>query len=240
MNIIELSNVHYKWQLENHTSSTKQFCLRCDEFTLKQSESAFLQGASGSGKSTLLGLVCGTISPQQGRVNVTGKCISDMTGAAADIHRADTMGIIFQSFNLIPYLNALQNILLPLHFSSLKKQRAGSNEKSRIERAINLLEKLGLNVARDAHSIPDQLSIGQQQRVAAARALIGKPELIIADEPTSALDEDNQVRFIELLLSQVEECNASLLMVSHNKRLKNHFQNFATLENGVLYAGDSK
>ena len=237
MNLVELNNVSFRWKSGGNKNQGNAFHLQCAKFDIRARQSVFLQGASGSGKSTLLGLICGTIRAQQGEVMLAGNNLGLMSGAEIDRLRADLTGIIFQSFNLVPYLNALENILLPLQFSNRKKLQAGSSNIERREKALHLLECLGFEVVRDGLSLPQNLSVGQQQRVAAARALIGNPALIIADEPTSALDETNQDRFLELLLAQLKDAGASLLMVSHNQRLAPLFSYKASLEDGVLRAG---
>jgi len=136
--------------------------------------------------------------------------------------RADHLGIIFQQLNLLPYLNILQNVTLPCRFSPDRKKRAESQNGSVIETARQLITELGIEDDMLARKVGN-LSIGQQQRVAVARALIGGPDLIIADEPTSALDTDNRDRFIELLETQRKRFACSLLFVSHDLSLASHF-----------------
>jgi putative ABC transport system ATP-binding protein len=135
--------------------------------------------------------------------------------------RADKLGIIFQQFNLLPYGSMLQNVLLPLRFSSARRERASTRGTPEDE-ARRLLQRLGLPPDQHARGVT-RLSIGQQQRVAVARAIIGSPRLIIADEPTSALDADNRDEFLKLLFEEVTRVNAGLILVSHDQSLASGF-----------------
>ena len=160
-------------------------------FSLARGERLFLRGASGSGKSTLLGVIAGVLEADAGRVSVLGEDLSALSGAARDRMRADHLGVIFQMFNLVPYLSVIGNVTLPLKFSARRRQAvAGAPE----DEARRLLGRLGLTDARLLERRVSDLSVGQQQRVAAARAVIGGPEIVIADEPTSALDFDSPKR----------------------------------------------
>ncbi len=185
-------------------------------FRLEAGERVFLRGPSGSGKSTLLGLIAGVLAPQQGSVRVLGEDMTALSASRRDRLRADHVGVIFQMFNLVPYLSATGNVLLPLRFSPARRKAAGSDAEGEARR---LLARLGLEDERLLARRVSDLSVGQQQRVAAARALIGAPDLIIADEPTSALDADARDRFIALLSEEVTRSGASLLFVSHDASL---------------------
>lgn len=210
---VAFDNVVFAWP------GTPEPCLDIPAFRIESGESVFLRGPSGSGKSTLLSLVGGVVSPQSGCVTVLGEDLGAMSLRARDRFRAAHIGFVFQLFNLIPYLSALDNILLPCRFSALRASRvvgAVVDEAHRLAHRLDLDEAL---LARPAA----QLSVGQQQRVAAARALIGRPGLIVADEPTSALDADRQIAFVDLLLNECAESGASLLFVSHDARLAAHF-----------------
>jgi putative ABC transport system ATP-binding protein len=182
-------------------------------------EHVFLKGPSGSGKSTLLGLIAGVLLPRQGMVRVLGEDIVAMRPADRDAHRAAHVGVIFQMFNLLPYLTVLDNVTLPCRFSAERAARAADPDTQ----ARRLLDALGMGDPRLLSAKAGELSAGQQQRVAAARALIGRPGLILADEPTSALDADARDAFIRLLLSECERSGAALLFVSHDARLAGHF-----------------
>ncbi len=186
------------------------------ELAIGAGERVFLRGPSGSGKSTLLGLIAGVLAPQSGAIHVLGHDMALLSAARRDRLRADHIGVIFQLFNLVPYLSVTGNVLLPLQFSVRRRAQAGPDPESEAHR---LLVRLGLDDARLLRRRVTDLSVGQQQRVAAARALIGAPRLIIADEPTSALDADARDRFIELLSEEVGQSGASLLFVSHDASL---------------------
>lgn len=213
---LSLSDVQFRWQ------AGQSPCLDIASFSISKGESVFLYGPSGSGKSTLLSLAGGIITPQRGQVTVLGSDLGGLSGAARDGFRVDHAGFIFQQFNLIPYLSMLENVLLPCRLSVRRQQRASAAHGSPREAAIALLSTLGLDANLYQRHVTG-LSIGQQQRVAAARALIGQPEIIIADEPTSALDADRQKDFIALILQQCASHGSSLLFVSHDHRLASQF-----------------
>ena len=181
-------------------------------------ETVFLYGPSGCGKSTLLGLLAGVLVPGAGSVQLMGRPWSALGGAARDRLRADHVGYIFQQFNLLPYLSVLDNVRLPCRFSARRAQRAGDAAA----RARELLAQVGLPEDHWPRRA-DALSVGQQQRVAAARALIGSPELVIADEPTSALDAALRDDFMAVLLAQCRAAGSTLVFVSHDERLAPHF-----------------
>jgi len=205
-----------------------QTIIDIDQFDIGSGESVFLRGPSGSGKSTLLGLIGGVLSPQAGRLSICGKNLTEISSAERDKVRADHLGIIFQQFNLLPYLGVIQNCILPCRFSARRRERAINADGSVKASAGKLIRGLGLS--DDLLERPvGELSVGQQQRVAVARALIGGPDLIIADEPTSALDHDNRDRFIELLNQSREEFGSSLLFVSHDQTLATHFDRSVSL-----------
>jgi putative ABC transport system ATP-binding protein len=194
-------------------------CVDMERFDVFAGERVFVHGPSGSGKSTLLGLLGGVLVPERGRVRALGQDLTAMGSAARDRFRVDHVGFIFQQFNLVPYLTVRDNVLLPCRFSARRHERAGSDPRAEAARLLRALD-----LAEDLLERPvTQLSVGQQQRVAAARALIGRPEIVIADEPTSALDAERQDRFLDLLLRECEAENASLLFVSHDRRLAAHF-----------------
>ena len=176
--VLQLSNIEFGWDAQSTL-------LSIDRFAIEQGRSVFLKGPSGSGKSTLLGLIGGVIRPRAGDVLINGENISAAPPGKKDRIRADHMGIIFQQFNLLPYLSVLGNITLPCRFSSLRRSRSRDKFPSPQDEARQLIASLGLPADILASPV-GELSVGQQQRVAVARALIGAPSLIIADEPTSA------------------------------------------------------
>ena len=223
-----LSDVHYRWP---GRTSFKMFI---PEFDLDTGETVLLLGESGSGKSTLLSLICGTITPQSGHVRVGGEDMARLSSAKRDQFRAEQIGLIFQQFNLLPFASVLDNIILPLRFAPKRKARVPNPT----EQATQLCSDLGL--PNDIlNSNASRLSVGQQQRVAAARALIGTPPLIIADEPTSALDAATQSVFLELLFNQSRANGTSLLMVSHDARLADQFDRVVHMTDIIKTTGDT-
>lgn len=192
---------------------------------MAEGETVLLLGESGSGKSTLLSLICGTIVPDNGSVRVAGCNLTTLSRGARDTFRAEHIGVIFQQFNLLPFGTVADNILLPLRFAPERRKRAGdaTGETVRLCQALGLPS--GVTQAKTS-----ALSVGQQQRVAVARALIGRPPLIIADEPTSALDANTQAVFLDLLFEQVAAHDTSLLMVSHDPRLGARFDRVIRME----------
>ena len=194
--------------------------LSIEALSIATGERVFLRGPSGSGKSTLLGLAAGVLAPQSGRVVVMGQDLAQLPRARRDQFRGDHIGYVFQSFNLLPWLSMVENVLLPLPFAPERARRVGAAPR---EEAQRLLQSLGLDVAAEGARGVSALSTGQQQRVAVARALLGRPPLVIADEPTSALDEDTRDRFIDLLLAECSAAGSALLFVSHDSQLARHF-----------------
>jgi putative ABC transport system ATP-binding protein len=197
-------------------------CLDIAHFSVEANERIFLHGPSGSGKSTLLALLGGVLVPQRGKIRLLETEITALSGAARDRFRVDHLGFIFQQFNLLPYLSVIDNVLLPCRFSARRHARATSSGSTAKAEAIRLLEHLDLGPELRDRPVTN-LSVGQQQRVAAARALIGRPEIVIADEPTSALDAARQSDFLELLMQECGAAQATLLFVSHDHRLAAHF-----------------
>jgi putative ABC transport system ATP-binding protein len=192
--------------------------LELAEFEVPLGELVFLHGPSGSGKTTLLGLVAGILRAERGAVEVMGTDLGSLSGSARDAFRGRHLGYIFQMFNLIPYLSALDNIILPCRLSRPRRARVrGSLEQG----ARRLAERL--EISGELEKKPGALSVGQQQRVAAARALLGAPELVVADEPTSALDADRRDGFLDLLFESCREQGATLLFVSHDRSLEPRF-----------------
>ncbi|MBD9426940.1 ABC transporter ATP-binding protein [Pseudomonas sp. PDM15] len=209
--LIELNDLGFAWPGQAEL-------LDIPAFTLQRGESLFLKGPSGSGKTTLLGLLGGVQKPGRGSLKLLGQELASLSSGARDRFRVDHTGYIFQQFNLLPFLSVRENVELPCRFSKSRAQRASERHGSVDGAAAQLLEHLGLK-AELLERRADSLSIGQQQRVAAARALIGQPELVIADEPTSALDHDAREAFLQLLFAECRAAGASLLFVSHDQSL---------------------
>lgn len=220
--IIDLDAATYAWP-------GQPTLLDIPRFELMPGERVFLKGPSGSGKTTLLGLLGGVYLPKSGRITLLGKDMASMSAAARDHFRADHTGYIFQMFNLLPYLSVVENVTLPCHFSRVRRERALKRHDSLPAAALHLLQSLGLNDNALLGRSVNELSIGQQQRVAAARALIGSPELVIADEPTSALDADSREAFLQLLFAECAEAGSSLLFVSHDASLEPLFDRALSL-----------
>lgn len=210
--VLQLDDVRYRWP--GRTS----FGLNVPKLLLQRAETVLLLGESGSGKSTLLSLICGTIIAQSGRVAVAGEDLASLSPGMRDRFRAEQIGLIFQQFNLLPFASVMDNILLPLRFAPRRRNRV----KDLKAEANRLCHDLGLP-EEALTTRAGALSVGQQQRVAAARALIGTPPLIIADEPTSSLDAATQATFLELLFAQSRAHDTTLLMVSHDARLSPQF-----------------
>jgi putative ABC transport system ATP-binding protein len=196
-------------------------CVDIVEFSVAGGESVFIHGESGSGKSTLLALLGGVLVPQSGSIRILGTELTLLSAAARDRFRVDHTGFIFQQFNLLPYLSMQDNVLLPCRFSARRRRRALDRSGTLAAEAKRLLAELDLDPSLWSRPVT-QLSVGQQQRVAAARALIGAPELVIADEPTSALDAARQAAFLDLLADECRLAGATLIFVSHDARLASH------------------
>lgn len=221
--VLQMEDISFSWP------GAEKPLLTIGNFSVNAGEKVFLEGPSGSGKSTLLNLVGGTIEPQKGKITLLGKDFNGMSMSARDKFRGDHLGFIFQMFNLLPYLSAVDNVTLPAMFSNLKIQRATEDSADIEAEARRLLSALRLPDDEVSAKNVTQLSVGQQQRVATARALLGRPELIIADEPTSALDTDMRDAFIKLLFEECERTGASLLFVSHDRYLGSHFDRIVSL-----------
>jgi putative ABC transport system ATP-binding protein len=189
------------------------------ELTLERGTRAFLFGPSGSGKTTLLGVLAGVLEAEEGEVRVLGEDLASLSGAQRDAFRAENIGYVFQMFNLIPYLSVLDNIALPARMNAERRARLDGTGVR--ETATQLADHLQIG---DLLKKPvTELSVGQQQRVAACRALIGAPEIIVADEPTSSLDFDRRETFLELLFAECERAGATLVFVSHDRTLEGMF-----------------
>ena len=224
MPLLQVEELRFRWNRRQPP------CVEIERLDLEAGERVFVHGPSGSGKSTLLGLLGGVLVAEHGRVTLTiDGTPSDwgrLSRAERDRFRVDHIGFVFQQFNLISYLSVLDNVLLPCRFSARRRQRAGSDLGADARRLLHELD-----LPEDLTTRPvTQLSVGQQQRVAVARALIGRPEIVIADEPTSALDAQRQDRFLDLLLAECAASNASLVFVSHDRRLARHFTREVALD----------
>jgi len=220
--MINLTNLCFAWQ--------KQAIIDIKALHIKKGQHLFIEGPSGSGKSTLLNLLGGVLTPQSGELEILGQSLNQLSKSQKDSFRANHIGFIFQQFNLIPYLSVLDNITLPCTFSAARKSKALQRSGSLNAEAIRLLTALGLNDLELLQRSVNELSVGQQQRVAVARAMLGSPEIIIADEPTSALDNDHRQAFIKILFNECQKENITLIFVSHDASLKHYFTHSLNLQ----------
>jgi putative ABC transport system ATP-binding protein len=218
---IVLEDVTFSWP-------SRERVLAISHFEVTGGERLFLQGPSGSGKSTLLGVVGGVLVPQSGQVRVLDTSLMSLTASQRDRFRGDHIGFIFQMFNLIPYLSVRENVLLPLRFSEGRSRFLHGVRAA--DEALRLLSALGLSGAGILDRPVTDLSVGQQQRVAAARALIGRPQILIADEPTSSLDTDVRTEFLRLLMNECATHGTTLLFVSHDSTVRSLFDRTVYLQ----------
>ena len=196
------------------------FTLSLDDFQLAEGEQVLVAGSSGSGKSTLLQLIAGLLEPDSGEIKVDGRTIHSMSGAARDRFRGNRIGMIFQTFNLLDGFSARENVLTALMFSELPA-------REHRERADHLLNTLGIE---RPDATPDRLSVGQQQRVAVARALASRPGLVLADEPTASLDPENAENAVGLIRETCRQEGAALLLTSHDPTIRNDFERVEVLD----------
>ena len=214
---IEFTGVRFAWRDDLDP------VLMIEHLQINQGERVFIAGPSGGGKSTLLSLVAGVVTPQQGTIRVNDYQLNGLDGAERDRFRADHIGYIYQMFNLIPYLSVVENVTLPCRFSLRRRNRASARSSGDPNEALRLLNHLGMGEASILDKPVSELSVGQQQRVAAARALIGTPEILIADEPTSSLDANRREAFIQLLFNECNRQDTTIVFVSHDTGLENLF-----------------
>jgi putative ABC transport system ATP-binding protein len=204
--------------IENLTKSYRQPdggripVLDVERFELGRGEQVALLGSSGGGKTTLLNVIAGLRTPDSGRVLIDGVDVTALPEAARDRFRAERIGFVFQTFNLLPAFTALENVLLGMSFGGRKVDR---------KRAHELLDRVGLS--HRLHNRPSQLSVGERQRVAVARALANKPSLMLADEPTANVDAANQQNVLDMIRTACREQNVSLLMVTHSPQVAEQF-----------------
>lgn len=206
-----------------------RFARRLERLDIHAGQTVLLLGASGSGKTSLLNLISGIAAPESGEIDLLGQSLVQARPALRDRLRGDHIGLIFQQLNLLPYASVAQNIALGLRFSPARQARLDRPIDQAIAETLQALD-LAPEMAQEA---AQRLSIGQQQRVAAARALIGAPELILADEPTSALDPANRDRFFELLFASMDRRRQAALVVSHDPSLQGLFERVLRMEDLV-------
>lgn len=214
VNAIEIKELEF-----SYAKSGRPKVLQIDTWKVAKGQSVFLSGPSGTGKSTLLNLIGGTLpihSPNRGEIRLLEQPFSSLSPSKRDKFRAKHIGMVFQQFNLIPYLSVEKNIEAAAYFGKTLSPDTKTIAKEYLQR-MDLADTI-------LSQRSDTLSVGQQQRVAVARALINKPEILIVDEPTSALDESAKMGFMNLLMQCVKELNVSLVFVSHDSRLASHFE----------------
>jgi ABC-type lipoprotein export system ATPase subunit len=198
-------------------------------FEVARGEQVVLIGPSGCGKTTMLHIVAGITKPDTGKVFLDGVEITRYSEATRDRVRADKLGYVFQTFNLLPGFSALENVLLGMTFA---------RKKISSQRARQLLETVGLG--HRLHNKPSQLSVGEQQRVAVARALANQPQLLLADEPTANVDRQNQQQIVDLIRESCHKENIALLMVTHSMEIADQFQRVEKLTDLNLVVSQSQ
>lgn len=194
----------------------ERFELAIDELSIAGRQPTAIIGPSGSGKTTLLRLIAGVLKPSRGNVRVLGQSVSALSDSQARAFRIQRIGLVFQEFELVDYLTARDNILLPYRITTALTLDCAARH-----RVDELAEATGITKLLDAR--PGMLSQGERQRVAICRALITRPSLVLADEPTGSLDPDNQKKIVELLRASCEQAGAALVMVTHDHALLSHF-----------------
>ncbi len=225
--IVRLSAVGKTFQIGNSTVRV----LKGISFSVHAGEFVSVVGPSGSGKSTLLNMITGIDAPTAGEVLVTGRSIHDMNENSLAAWRGENVGIIFQFFQMLPALNLLQNVILPMDFAGKYRRQ------ERRERALELLQLVGL--ADHLHKLPNMVSGGQQQRAAVARALANDPPVILADEPTGNLDADTAEDVFELFQSLSAQ-GKTIIMVTHNRSLAARVPRVIELNDGRIASDDLK
>lgn len=224
---IKLSNVSYRYDKNGSQSD-----LSVSDWQVPAGQKLFLRGESGSGKTTLLNLIAGVLVPDSGEIRLLGEPFSALSTRKRDVFRAKHIGVVYQQFNLIPFVSVLKNVQLAAHF--------GATPSDEVESTLaELLPKLALStdcLAKQA----SHLSVGQQQRIAIARALINHPNILLVDEPTSALDATARDSFMELLIELCDKFNTTLLFVSHDTYLQQYFKDVINIAQLNSAKGEGK
>lgn len=231
--IIDAEDIEFRWRRD------APLVLGIDALRIEAGECVFIAGPSGSGKSTLLSLLSGVTVPSAGSIRTLGRSLGALSGVQRDHFRANHIGYIFQMFNLLPYLSVVENVTLPCRFSRRRREVALQRSRTLDDEALRLLGHLDLSDPELLHRAVSSLSVGQQQRVAAARALMGSPEILIADEPTSSLDTARRQAFIELLFDECRANNTTLVFVSHDETLRASFDRVIELASINRVSADS-
>jgi len=212
--MIDISNLVFSYRRRRHDAPSS-FGMRVDAFTVTRGARTALVGPSGSGKTTLLGLIAGTLSAESGSIKVNGEIISELRDTELGRYRVQSVGQVFQAFELFDYLTVIENVMLPWYI------RGSGRKESIRNRAAELLAGVGLK--SKLLSRPGELSQGEQQRVAVCRAMLNNPPLLLADEPTGNLDAENKQNVVDLLVEQATHNKSTLLMVTHDESLLDKF-----------------
>lgn len=231
--IVAVQDLRFRW------SARAPYVLGIRDLSIQRGERIFIEGPSGSGKTTLLNLLAGVVTPNSGHVVILGTDMASLSGPERDAFRSAHIGLVFQMFNLIPYLSAIENVMLPCRFSHARRAALAEAGTTPEEEAHRLLSHLQLDSEHLLRGSVTRLSAGQQQRVAVARALIGKPELMICDEPTSALDANAARAFLDLISAEAAASGATLVLVSHDRSLAGLFDRTVALQEINHPAGSS-
>ena len=218
--MIQIKDLHKSYQM----GSNSLHVLKGINFNVEQGELVAIMGSSGSGKSTLLNIIGMLDEADEGTYTLDGVLIKNLNEKIAAQYRNKFLGFIFQSFNLINYKSALDNVAMPLYYQGVKR-------KERNERAMHYLEKVGL--ADWSHHLPNELSGGQNQRVAVARALASDPKVLLADEPTGALDSTTSNEVMELIQAINDE-GKTILIVTHEDDISNMCKRVVNLKDGII------
>jgi len=202
------------------------FSLNIPDLTIKKNERVVFVGPSGSGKTTLLNLIAGIITPSKGQIAIDSQLISSLDESKRRAYRIQHIGHVFQTFELFSYLSILDNILLPARINPVLKVTPKLQQQ-----AMDLLNQM--NLSHKANDYPQQLSQGEQQRVAVCRALLMRPSLLLADEPTGNLDLFNKEKALNLLLNYAEQNQATLIVVTHDQTLLDNFDRVIDFQNFI-------
>jgi len=221
--LIELKNIQKTYK----TGPIEYTALKNINLTIKKNDYVALMGTSGSGKSTLMNLLGALDTPTSGTYNLNGKSVDKLNDEDLSQFRNKEVGFVFQTFNLLPKLNAIENVALPLLYADVPK-------KERNKKAELMLQKVGLN--EQAHNKPNEMSGGQRQRVAIARALINNPAIILADEPTGNLDSKTSAEIMKLF-KELHESGNTIVLVTHEHDIADYAQRTIVLKDGEIIEG---